>query len=441
MAPVARDTIYAVSTAPGRAAIAVVRVSGAHALHALRALAGEPSPSPRVATVRRLKNADGDTIDQALVLWFPEPASTTGEDVVEFHLHGGRAILDAVLHALASVPGLRAAEAGEFSRRSVENGKLDLTRAEALADLIGAETPAQQRQALRQYQGALAELYEDWRARLISALAWAEAAIDFSDEDLPADLEQRLRVPVQSLRAELQRHLDDSRRGEITREGLFLTIIGAPNAGKSSLLNALARRDIAIVSEIPGTTRDILETRLDVAGYVVHVADTAGLRETSDAIESEGVRRALARAAASDMTLLVLDGSARDPFAGLDRDAVSRATLTVWNKSDCPWHEPREGMRISATTGAGLDALLESLAAEVRKRLGRPREAAPMTRARHRENVTAAAEALSRALDQSESELMAEDLRLALRAIGRLTGRVDIEELLDTVFRDFCIGK
>ena len=221
MAPVARDTIYAVSTAPGRAAIAVVRVSGAHALHALRALAGEPSPSPRVATVRRLKNADGDTIDQALVLWFPEPASTTGEDVVEFHLHGGRAILDAVLHALASVPGLRAAEAGEFSRRSVENGKLDLTRAEALADLIGAETPAQQRQALRQYQGALAELYEDWRARLISALAWAEAAIDFSDEDLPADLEQRLRVPVQSLRAELQRHLDDSRRGEITREGLF----------------------------------------------------------------------------------------------------------------------------------------------------------------------------------------------------------------------------
>jgi len=441
MADNARDTIYAVSTAPGRAAIAVVRVSGANASGALRALAGDTLPSPRLATVRQLKNADGNIIDQALVLWFPAPASATGEDVVEFHLHGGRAIVDAVLRALACLPGLRAAEAGEFTRRSVENGKLDLTRAEALADLIAAETPAQQRQALRQFEGALAELYEDWRARLISALAWAEAAIDFSDEDLPADLEERLRMPVEALYTEMQRHLDDCRRGEITREGLFLTIIGAPNAGKSSLLNALARRDIAIVSDLPGTTRDILEARLDIAGYIVHVADTAGLRDTAEAIESEGVRRALARAAASDMTLLVLDGSARDPFAGLDSRAVARATFTVWNKADLRWPAQREGMRISAETGAGFDLLLERIADEVRVRLERPREAPPMTRARHRENVTAAAEALARALRQKQSELMAEDLRLALRSMGRLTGRVDIEELLDTVFRDFCIGK
>ncbi|HLY05280.1 MAG TPA: tRNA uridine-5-carboxymethylaminomethyl(34) synthesis GTPase MnmE [Rhizomicrobium sp.] len=435
------DTIYAVSSAPGRAAIAVVRVSGARAREALRAVAGEPIPSPRAASVRRLKCAAGDAIDQALVLWFPGPGSATGEDVVEFHLHGGRAILDAVLHALANVPGLRAAEAGEFTRRAVENGKLDLTRAEALADLIDAETPAQRRQALRQYQGALAELYEDWRARLISALAWAEATIDFSEEDLPPGLDRRLRAPVETLRAEMQRHLDDSRRGEITREGLFLTIIGAPNAGKSSLLNALARRDIAIVSEIPGTTRDVLETRLDIAGYVVHVADTAGLRETSDAIESEGVRRALARAAASDMTLLVLEGSADDPLAGLDREAVAHATFTVWNKSDLPWPAQREGLYISAKSGAGLDELLDGIAREARARLEQPCEVPSMTRARHRENVAAAAEALARALEQDQSELMAEDLRLALRAIGRLTGRVDIEELLDTVFRDFCIGK
>jgi tRNA modification GTPase len=441
MAETARDTIYAVSTAHGRAAIAVVRISGPHASRALRTLAGEPLPVPRTATVRRLKNSRGEVVDQALVLWFPEAASATGEDVAEFHLHGGRAIIDAVLQALSAVPGLRAAEAGEFARRAVENGKLDLTRAEALADLIDAETPAQQRQALRQYQGALAELYEDWRARLISVLAWAEAAIDFSDEDLPADLDQRLRAPVEALCAEMRRHLDDSRRGEITREGLFLTIIGAPNAGKSSLLNTLARRDIAIVSETPGTTRDILEARLDIAGYVVHVADTAGLRDTSDAIESEGVRRALARAAASDMTLLVLDGSAQDPFAGLDRDAVARATFMVWNKCDLSWPGAREGIRVSAKTGAGLDALLEQIAQDVRTRLERPREAAPMTRARHRENVGAAAAALSRARKQNQSELMAEDLRLALRSIGRLTGRVDIEELLDTVFRDFCIGK
>jgi tRNA modification GTPase len=424
MAEAARDTIYAVSTAHGRAAIAVVRISGPSALRALRALAGEPSPAARTATIRQLKSGSGGVVDQALVLWFPKPASATGEDVAEFHLHGGRAIVEAVLHELAAVPGLRAAEPGEFTRRAVENG-----------------TPAQRRQALRQYQGALAELYEGWRARLISALAWAEAAIDFSEEELPADLDERLRPPVEALLAEMQSHLDDSRRGEITREGLFLTIIGAPNSGKSSLLNALARRDIAIVSETPGTTRDILETRLDIAGYVVHVADTAGLRTSSDAIESEGVRRALARAAASDMTLLVLDGSARDPFAGLDRDAVARATLTVWNKCDLAWPSPREGLRISAKTGAALDSLLACIAEEVRARLERLREAPPMTRARHRENVAAAAEALFRALDQDQRELMAEDLRLALRAIGRLTGRVDIEELLDTIFRDFCIGK
>ena len=435
-----RDTIYAISTAPGRAAIAVVRISGPDAGAALRAIAGK-LPDPRKAALRKIKDHAGGEIDQALVLWFPEPSSETGEDVVEIHLHGGRAIIDATLAALAHVPGLRAAEAGEFTRRAVENGKLDLTRAEALADLIDAETPSQRRQALKQYQGTLAELYEDWRARLISVLAWAEAAIDFAEEDLPDDIEARLRAPVEQLLAEMRRHLDDSRRGEITREGLFLTVIGAPNAGKSSLVNVLARRDIAIISETPGTTRDVLETRLDLEGYVVHLADTAGLRETSDAIESEGVRRALARAQASDMTLLVLDGTAHDPFAGIDQAAVARATVSVWNKCDLPWPAPRNGLRISARTGEGLEALISMLGEQVRRLLERPREAPVMTRARHRESVAAAAEALSRALAARESELMAEDLRLALRAIGRLTGRVDIEELLDTVFRDFCIGK
>ncbi len=325
---------------------------------------------------------------------------------------------------------------GEF-----ENGKLDLTRAEALADLIDAQTPAQRLQALRQYEGELAKLYEDWRARLVTALAWAEAAIDFAEEDLPADLEARLLGPIKILHAELSDHLDDLRRGEITREGLFLTIIGPPNAGKSSLANALAQRDVAIVSEVPGTTRDIVETRLDLGGHVVHLADTAGLRRTSDAIETEGMRRALARAAASDMTLLVLDGSSSSPFAELGDNVVARSTLAVWNKLDLPWPEPREGLCISARTGEGVDALLAALREHVRARLERPREPAPMTRARHRECVAAAAAALVRALDETQCDFVAEDLRLALRAIGRLTGRVDIEELLDTVFRDFCIGK
>jgi tRNA modification GTPase len=441
MAEEPRDTFYAVSTAWGRAAIAVLRVSGPKASSALRALAGDPLPAPRRATVRNLKDASGETLDAALVLWFPAPASATGDDLVEFHLHGGRAIVESALHALAALPGLRAAEAGEFTRRGVENGKLDLTRAEALADLIDAETPSQHRQALKQFEGALADLYENWRARLIEVLAWAEAAIDFSEEDLPAGLEARLHAPMLALRAEMTRHLDDAHRGEITREGLFLTIIGAPNAGKSSLVNALARRDIAIVAETPGTTRDIVETRLDLGGYVVHLADTAGLRRAGDAIEAEGVRRALARAEASDMTLLLLDGAARDPFAGLDETAVARATLAVWSKSDLAWPAPRDGLRISARTGDGLETLLAALQEQVRQRLDRPRELVAMTRARHRECVTAAVESLARALQATQSELVAEDLRLALRAIGRLTGRVDIEELLDTVFRDFCIGK
>jgi tRNA modification GTPase len=385
MAEAGRETIYAVSTAPGRAAIAVLRVSGPEASTALRALAAGSLPEPRKAVLRTLRDRAGARIDQALALWFPAPASETGEDVVEFHLHGGRAIIEATLAELAATPGLRAAGPGEFTRRAVENGKLDLTRAEALADLIDAETPTQARQALRQYQGALADLYEGWRARLIGVLAWAEAAIDFTEEELPEDIEQRLHAPITELHTEMRRHLNDARRGEITREGLFLTIIGAPNAGKSLLANALARRDVAIVSEIPGTTRDIVETRLDLGGYVVHLADTAGLRETSDVIEREGVRRALARAASSDMTLLVLDGTAVEPFAGLDEAAIEHASMTVWNKCDLAWPAPRDGLRISARTGEGLGALLQILSEKIRLRLERSREAPPMTRARHRE--------------------------------------------------------
>jgi tRNA modification GTPase len=436
-----RDTIYAVSTAPGRAAIAVVRVSGPQASVALTHICRGALPAARKAALRLVRDRDGQVIDQALVLWFPRPSSETGEDVAEIQIHGGRAVVEGTLDALSALAGLRAAEPGEFTRRAVENGKLDLTRAEALADLIDAETPAQRRQALNQYEGALAQLYEDWRARLIAALAWAEAAIDFSEEELPDDLEARLHAPVEALLCEMTQHLDDARRGEIVREGLFLTIIGAPNAGKSSLVNALARRDIAIVSETPGTTRDVIETRLDLGGYVVHLADTAGLRETTDAIEREGVRRALARADSSDMTLLVLDGTAEQPFAGIAEQALARASITVWNKCDLPWPAPREGLRISARTGEGLDTVLQTLRDRVRDRLERPRESASLTRVRHRAGVASAAEALARALAQTESELAAEDLRIALRAIGRLTGRVDIEELLDVVFRDFCIGK
>jgi len=435
-----RDTIYALSSAPGRAGIAVLRVSGPRAGVALESLTEAGIPEPRRATLRRLVEA-GEEIDQALVLWFPAGSSFTGEDVAEFHVHGGRAVVEVVLGALGRIPGLRAAEPGEFTRRAVENGKFDLTQAEALADLIDAETEGQRKQALRQYEGALAVLYDGWRVRLLHAAAWAEAGIDFAEEEVPEDVLARARADASGILAEIQQHLDDSRRGEIVRDGLFLTVIGPPNAGKSSLVNALARREVAIVAPTPGTTRDIVEVRLDLAGYPVVVADTAGLRDTAEAIEAEGVRRALERAAAADIVVLVVDGSAAEPFAGLSEAMVESAHLVVWNKADLPWPAPPTDIRVSAVTGEGLDNLLDALADLARARLDRPRESPPLTRARHRHALIEAATALDRALQTDEPELMAEDLRLALRSLGRITGRVDIEELLDVIFRDFCVGK
>jgi tRNA modification GTPase len=429
------DTIFALASAHGRAGVAIVRVSGPHASLALAKIAGLSNLEPRRAMVRTLFDGDGAAIDDALVLWFAGPASFTGENIAEFHVHGGRAIIEVLLAALSALPGLRPAEPGEFTRRAVENGKLDLTRAEAIADLVDAETEAQRRQALRQYDGALVVLYDGWRERLIKASAWAEAVIDFSEEEIPLYIIAHSLRQASEIIDEIRSHLDDSHRGEIVRDGIRLTVIGPPNAGKSSLLNTLARRDVAIVSEAPGTTRDVIEVKLDIGGYPVIVSDTAGLRATSDAVESEGVRRALASAERADLVLLLLDGS-----RGSGGD-WPKADLTVWNKSDLPWSSPQSGLRISARSGDGLEALLTELSRLVREKLERPNEAPPITRARHRRTLEDAAASLVRALNASEPELIAEDMRLALRSLGRITGRVDIEDLLDVIFRDFCIGK
>ncbi|MBS0470052.1 MAG: tRNA uridine-5-carboxymethylaminomethyl(34) synthesis GTPase MnmE [Proteobacteria bacterium] len=433
------ETIFALSSAPGRAGVAVIRVSGPGAGAALEGLTQKTLPPPRQAVLRLFLGLDGQPMDRGLLLWFAGPASFTGEDLAEIQVHGGRAVIESVLRALAAQPGLRPAEPGEFTRRAVENGKLDLTQAEAVIDLVDAETEAQRELALQQYRGTLFALYEGWRARLLRNLAWAEAAIDFSDEELPEDVVARVRQETSSLRGEIVHHLSDARRGEIVRDGLFLTVIGPPNAGKSSLINALAQRDVAIVAETAGTTRDVIEVRLDIGGYAVIVADTAGLREAADAIESEGVRRALARAQHSDLVLLLLDSSVDDPLAGLP--VGTTGDLVVWNKADLPGPVEREGLRLSLKTGAGLDAVVSAIAAKVAQKLDRPRDVPILTRARHRHALEEALVALARAEAAGDAELFAEDLRLALRAIGRITGRVDVEDLLDVVFRDFCIGK
>ncbi len=439
------DTIFALASGGGRAGVAVIRISGHLAVAALTALTRKPAPPPRHAALVSLRApATGEVLDQGLALRFPAPHSYTGEDVVELHVHGGIGVVAAVLHVLGGLPGLRPAEPGEFTRRAVLAGKMDLTAAEGLLDLIEADTEAQRRQALRQSGGELGRLYDGWRGRLVAMLAHLEAAIDFPDEDLPESLLSEWRRGVAALEAEMARHLDDNGRGERLRRGLMVAIVGPPNAGKSSLLNLLARRDAAIVSAHAGTTRDIVEVWLDLGGYPVLAADTAGLRESTDEIEAEGVRRARQWAGTADLKVAVFAAD-EVPRAGLE--LVDRDTLIVVNKTDLGppvWTPPAIGLGVfplSLKSGDGIDEFVRAVASAVEKRMAGAGAALVLTRARHRAAVAACREALVRALAVALPELAAEDLRLAARGLGRITGAVDVEELLDIIFRDFCIGK
>jgi tRNA modification GTPase len=439
-----RPTIYAPASAVGKAGVAVVRVSGPAAGATVAALAGRV-PSPRMATLAKLADpADGSTIDEALVLWFPAPASFTGEDVAEFHIHGSRATLAALLEVLGRQPGLRLARAGEFARRAFDAGKLDLAQVEALADLIAAETKSQAQQALRQLGGALGPAVEGLRDRVLRLRALAEAEIDFPDEgDVPGGLIARMRAPLVALDGEVQALIAGSARGERLRAGYTVAILGPPNAGKSSLLNRLAGREAAIVSETAGTTRDVIEVHLDLAGWPVTLWDTAGLRDVAPdgahaAIELEGMRRARRRAEEADLKLVVLD--AREPVPDATLAPFVRDGLVVLNKADLV--ASCAGLCVSALTGSGIGALESELAARAAAALSAGDGSAPLvTRARHREALVEVRAALARAGTQVEAELVAEELRIASGALGRIVGRSGVEDVLDLLFAEFCIGK
>lgn len=455
------ETIFALSSGRGKAGVAVIRVSGPLAKDAVIALSGREPEAARQALFRVLTDPQsGEVLDQALVLWFVGPASFTGEDCAEFQVHGGPNVVGAVLAALGRLDGCRAAEAGEFTRRAVENGKFDLTEAEGIGDLIEAETEAQRRQALQQMSGGLGARCAEWRERLVKVLAYVEADIDFVDEDdVPEGLSLSVLPLIVGLSEEIDALLADGTRGERVREGIDVAIIGPPNAGKSSLLNWLARRDVAIVSAEAGTTRDIVEVRLDLAGMPVILADTAGLRETDNLVEREGVKRALARAGSADLTILLVGGdqdaneflmsgstgSASGVAApsGFDFSLLNKVDLFGAGKESLD-SVPEGFCGISIKSGLGLDGFLADLERLVQNRF-EGREPALITRQRHRDELSACQLHLEQAIEivqaGGDEVFAAEEIRLALRALGRLSGRVDVEELLDVVFRDFCIGK
>ncbi len=441
-------TIYALASGRPPAAIAVIRLSGSATREVLASLgAARALDAPRRMVRAALRDATDEILDDAIVAWFPGPESYTGEDAAELYLHGGRTTVDAVFRTLEAIDGVSMADPGAFSRRAFDNGKLDLAEIEGLADLIAAETEAQRRQALRQLSGVLGRACDVWRDRLIHSLAHMEATIDFSDEDLPDALDSSARAEIEGVCDEIETVLADGHAGERLRDGLVVAIVGAPNAGKSTLLNALAGRDAAIVSEYAGTTRDIIEVAAEIGGYPVSLIDTAGLRDSDDPIETEGIRRARAAAGDADLRFVLIDGAG---WPAIDAEAATLleapGAIGIVSKADLDPvpHTPEtpgvDLIAVSATTGAGMDALEARLRSAAADAFGGA-DGALITRARHREALGQARDGLRRALDAQGAELWAEDLRFSLAALGRIAGRVDVEDLLDIIFSEFCIGK
>ena len=432
------QTIFALSSAAGRAGVAVIRISGDKAINVYKQLTKKEKIKEKYAQCNYIYDNKGNVIDQAITLFFKGPKSFTGEDVLEIQCHGSRAVIQKILSLISEIKGCRMAEAGEFTRRAVYNNKMDLTAAEGLIDLIDADTEAQRAWAVRQMGGELQNLYDGWRKQLVEYMAYLEAFIDFPEEEIPPEKMAIINDGIHTLIHKIADHLDDNNRGINLKEGFQIAIVGAPNVGKSSLLNALAHKDVAIVSETAGTTRDIVEVYLDIAGYPVVIADTAGLRQTDEQIEKEGIKRALKRA--SDASLLIAMGEVGKELDKKTKDTFENHpnALLVFNKADKGIKQ--EGLLISAKTGQGIDKLYQIIKEKVIEQMGSSGEVM-LTRLRYKTALKECGEALGRALDETELELKAEELRLAARSLGKITGFVRTEELLDVIFSSFCIGK
>jgi tRNA modification GTPase len=441
------DTIYSLSTGAGSSGVAIIRLSGPASEEVLKKLTRKRAPEPRLASLRRIHNPiDQNAIDEGIVIWFPGPNSYTGEDVVEFHVHGGLSITEEVLKSISTVASCRIAEPGEFTRRAFQLGKMDLTSAEAVADLIDAKTIEQRRQALKQFDGQLAGLYDEWRKQLIDILAYAESAIDFSDEELPEGINNTITNNILYLINNIAQHIDDKKIGERIRSGFNIAILGAPNSGKSSLLNRLATRDVAIVSDTAGTTRDVIEVQMNLEGFAVIVSDTAGIRDTQNEIEFEGVRRARKAADEADLVVVVFDALDLPDISEITKNYISDKSLVLVNKVDLLDHSlpgeinGKETLGISAKTGEGFEEFQLRLNREVKNYFGN-NEQPVLTRERHRKALEDTLASLNRSTQAVLPELVAEDIRLAVRSIGKITGRVDVEDVLDIIFSEFCIGK
>lgn len=428
------DTIFALSTAPGVAGVAVVRLSGGASKSVLEALSGKANWQPNLMAHSRFYDFSGGLIDEGLAVYFAAPRSFTGEDVVELNIHGSRATVERLLEVLGDFPGLRLANRGEFSRRAFENGKMDLTEVEGLSDLINADTELQRQQSIRQMGGELSRVYDGWRREVIKLLAELEATIDFSDDEIPDDLDERAASKIRELKAKMEEHLAAGKRAKRLREGIAVAILGEPNVGKSSLFNAILGREQAIVSKIPGTTRDVIEAYIDIKGYPIILADTAGIRETLDEVETEGVRRAYERAENADLQIWLFDDVKKLP-KGPEKDKIY-----VLSKADLQQNMPNGVLAVSSQTGVGINELINKIT-ELAGSLAGLSESPLMTRARHAELIKSAVLSLELASAETAIDLKSEQVRCAAKSLDELIGRVDVEEVLDVIFGEFCIGK